>query len=200
MSSEEDNFDEYNEENNNEDDNVENENDNVENENEEENEEEIEEEDAENEEKQNERKKENSQKKKKITQIIEERETEKGFETFGLDPRILKAIAKANFAKPTIVQTAAIPLALKGKDILAKAKTGSGKTAAYAIPILQQLISEIEKNNSDNQRKKGVRVLILVPSAELCAQVYQQLKQLTLYTPFISFLQLARSIPIEVQK
>ena len=61
------------------------------------------------------------------------------FETFGLDPRTLKAIAKANFTKPTIVQTAAIPLALKGKDILAKAKTGSGKTAAYAIPILQQL-------------------------------------------------------------
>ena len=65
---------------------------------------------------------------------------EKEFESFGLDDRILKAVRKLGWNRPTIVQSASIPLSLKGKDILAKARTGSGKTAAYSLPIIHKLL------------------------------------------------------------
>jgi ATP-dependent RNA helicase DDX56/DBP9 len=63
------------------------------------------------------------------------------FESFQLDPRLLKAII-SQFKTPTLVQAATIPLALKGKDIVARAKTGSGKTAAYLIPIIHQILTK----------------------------------------------------------
>lgn len=62
------------------------------------------------------------------------------FSDLGLDHRLVQAIAKQNFSKPTLVQRTAIPLALDGKDIIAKAKTGSGKTAAYALPVIQSVL------------------------------------------------------------
>ena len=58
-----------------------------------------------------------------------------------LDPRILSALADSGFARPTLVQAKAIPLALESRDILARARTGSGKTAAYCIPIVQKILS-----------------------------------------------------------
>lgn len=58
-----------------------------------------------------------------------------------LDGRILRALADMGFARPTLVQAKAIPLALESKDILARARTGSGKTAAYCIPIVQKILS-----------------------------------------------------------
>jgi len=58
-----------------------------------------------------------------------------------LDPRILRALADVGFARPTLVQAKAIPLALESRDILARARTGSGKTAAYCIPIVQKILS-----------------------------------------------------------
>lgn len=58
-----------------------------------------------------------------------------------LDARILRALADAGFARPTLVQTKAIPLALESRDILARARTGSGKTAAYCIPVVQKILS-----------------------------------------------------------
>lgn len=66
---------------------------------------------------------------------------------FGLDGRVLKAILKLQWPRPTLVQESAIPLALKGRDILAKAKTGSGKTGAFAIPIVQRILTEKEVRN-----------------------------------------------------
>ncbi len=57
-----------------------------------------------------------------------------------LDPRILKALSDIGFARPTLVQNEVIPLALEGHDILARARTGSGKTAAYCIPLVQKII------------------------------------------------------------
>ena len=58
-----------------------------------------------------------------------------------LDARILRALADMNFARPTLVQTKAIPLALENRDILARARTGSGKTAAYCIPVVQKVLN-----------------------------------------------------------
>lgn len=58
-----------------------------------------------------------------------------------LDTRILRALADMGFARPTLVQAKAIPLALDGKDILARARTGSGKTAAYCVPIVQKILN-----------------------------------------------------------
>lgn len=62
------------------------------------------------------------------------------FGDLGLDARLLQAISHQGFKKPTLVQSKTIPLALDGTDILAKAKTGSGKTAAYVLPILQSIL------------------------------------------------------------
>jgi len=58
-----------------------------------------------------------------------------------LDARILRALADVGFARPTLVQIKAIPIALENRDILARARTGSGKTAAYCIPVLQKILS-----------------------------------------------------------
>src|SRR5437667_7839539 len=63
------------------------------------------------------------------------------FASFKLDPRLLKAVLN-QFEKPTLVQAAAIPLALNGRDIVARAKTGSGKTAAYVMPIINQILAK----------------------------------------------------------
>ena len=62
------------------------------------------------------------------------------FSSLALDPRLLQAIVKQNFHSPTLVQTKAIPLILNGKNVLARAKTGSGKTAAYLLPILHSVL------------------------------------------------------------
>ena len=75
----------------------------------------------------------------KEVKTVEEEST--SFASFRLDPRLLKAISN-NFEKPTLVQAAAIPLALNGRDIVARAKTGSGKTAAYVIPIVHQILTK----------------------------------------------------------
>lgn len=58
-----------------------------------------------------------------------------------VDSRILRALADLGFSRPTLVQSKAIPLALEGRDILARARTGSGKTAAYCIPVIQNILS-----------------------------------------------------------
>jgi ATP-dependent RNA helicase DDX56/DBP9 len=66
------------------------------------------------------------------------------FTHLGLDSRLLQGIAKQRFEKPTPVQVKAIPLALQGRDVLARAKTGSGKTAAYLLPILHSILKRKE--------------------------------------------------------
>ncbi len=66
--------------------------------------------------------------------------SEESFQAFDLDSRIMQALAKMNIFKPTLIQSSAIPLALSGKDIVARARTGSGKTAAYCLPIVNTLL------------------------------------------------------------
>ncbi|AYD40256.1 DEAD/DEAH box helicase [Clostridium fermenticellae] len=83
------------------------------------------------------------------------------FKDFGLGDNILKSIKRLNYKTPSEVQSKVIPLILKNKDIIVKSQTGSGKTAAYAIPICEKI--ELEENS--------VQVLVLVPTRELSIQV-----------------------------
>jgi len=75
--------------------------------------------------------------------------SEPTFADLGLDPRLVQAIAKEKFEKPTLVQRTAIPLALDGQDVLAKAKTGSGKTLAYILPVLQSILKRKQVRQSN---------------------------------------------------
>ena len=79
------------------------------------------------------------------------------FAGLGLDSRLLQAISKQNFSTPTLVQSKAIPLALEGRDVLARAKTGSGKTAAYLLPILHLIL-----------RRKQVSSIVVRKESSLC--------------------------------
>ena len=85
------------------------------------------------------------------------------FASLGLSPALVDAAAASGFTAPTPVQTAAIPVVLKGQDLLACAQTGSGKTAAFALPLLQMLQTGSQQRNT--------QVLVLVPTRELASQV-----------------------------
>ncbi|MBC3540275.1 DEAD/DEAH box helicase [Rufibacter sediminis] len=87
------------------------------------------------------------------------------FSELGLSPAVLKAVAAQNFPQPTPIQQAAIPEVLRGRDLLGIAQTGSGKTAAYALPLLDKL----QTNRAF--RNRYVKALVLVPTRELALQV-----------------------------
>ncbi|KAJ1980462.1 ATP-dependent DNA/RNA helicase [Dimargaris verticillata] len=107
-------------------------------------------------------------------QLLDDSQT---FASFDLDDRLLRGIANMGFKNPTLVQAAAIPLALEGKDVLARARTGSGKTAAYSLPVLQRLLHIKSLVRPDNPTEyHQVRALVLVPTRELSAQVYDHFK------------------------
>ncbi|MCG6270212.1 ATP-dependent RNA helicase SrmB [Vibrio furnissii] len=100
----------------------------------------------------------------------------KTFADLELDPNLLEAIEEMGFERPTQVQAEAIPHALDGRDVLASAPTGTGKTAAFVIPALQFL--------QDFPRKKAgpARILILTPTRELAMQITEQARELAKYT------------------
>ena len=91
------------------------------------------------------------------------------FEKLGVISPILEAIKELEYSKPTPVQAKVIPLVLEGKDVMATAQTGTGKTAAYALPLLQLLSKKTQKSTAS----KRIRALILVPTRELASQVGQ---------------------------
>lgn len=91
------------------------------------------------------------------------------FDTFGLSQEILNNVKKAGYTEPTPVQRATIPLVLKGKDVLGCAQTGTGKTAAFALPVLQRL-NDIPSGRRD---ATVIRVLVLSPTRELAQQTYE---------------------------
>ncbi|VVC93965.1 unnamed protein product [Leptidea sinapis] len=97
------------------------------------------------------------------------------FHEMELDDRILKAVSQVGWSHPTVIQETAIPLLLEGKDVLMRARTGSGKTAAFAIPVIQKILHL--KNTSTYQ---CIRALILSPSKELCGQIASVIADLTL--------------------
>ncbi|KAG8624961.1 hypothetical protein KVT40_006712 [Elsinoe batatas] len=90
------------------------------------------------------------------------------FSTLPLDPRLLQSLTAQQFSAPTPIQARAIPLLLQGKDVLARARTGSGKTAAYALPLLHRILTQKSTGNDTGKKVSG---LILVPTKELAAQV-----------------------------
>ena len=71
------------------------------------------------------------------------------FHEMGLDDRILKAIAKLGWVNPTLIQERAIPLVIEGKDLLARGRTGSGKTGAFCIPLIQRIL-EVKSSSSSS--------------------------------------------------
>jgi ATP-dependent RNA helicase RhlE len=99
------------------------------------------------------------------------------FSDLGLAPALAQAAADLGFANPTPVQAASIPLVLAGRDLLAAARTGSGKTAAYALPLLQRWL-----DHSGNGPRR-IRALVLVPTRELAAQVGEVLRSLAQALP-----------------
>ena len=102
------------------------------------------------------------------------------FASLGLDAELVRAVTEHGYTEPTPIQAAAIPAVLAGRDVLAGAQTGTGKTAGFVLPILQRLgktISEL-----DPRAKRRVRVLVLTPTRELAAQVEESVRTYGKYT------------------
>jgi len=98
------------------------------------------------------------------------------FNSLGLSEALLKAISKKGYTTPSPIQEKAIPLILEGKDVLASAQTGTGKTAGFTLPMLQRL------SQGPNLRHRPIRALVLTPTRELAAQVYANVKE---YSAFL---------------
>ena len=94
------------------------------------------------------------------------------FDQLGLTPELLRAVADQGYTEPTPVQAAAIPLVLAGRDVLAGAQTGTGKTAAFVLPILQRLGT----TTPTGDRRAPIRVLVVVPTRELALQVEESVR------------------------
>ncbi len=107
-----------------------------------------------------------------------------GFKDLGLAPELLKALTDSGYTTPTPIQAQAIPVALVGADLMAGAQTGTGKTAAFALPLLQKLLPHA--NNGASPAKHPVRALILTPTRELAIQVEESVKAYAKHTPLRS--------------
>ncbi len=100
------------------------------------------------------------------------------FEELGIIEPIIRALKDENYSEPTSIQAKAIPIILNKKDVLGSAQTGTGKTAAFAIPILQHLFLDRQRNNS--QRK--IKALIITPTRELAIQIGESFSVYGKYT------------------
>src|SRR6478736_5738826 len=99
------------------------------------------------------------------------------FSELGLSPELLRAVSEAQYTTPTPVQAAAIAPILRGQDVRGCAQTGSGKTAAYALPILQRLLSATVAND------RRVSSLVIVPTRELAMQVGESFRSFSRNLP-----------------
>jgi len=100
------------------------------------------------------------------------------FQSLGLDEALLKAIAKKGYTKPSPIQQKAIPKILEGRDVLASAQTGTGKTAGFTLPMLNQFLV----SPGQSQGKRKIKSLILTPTRELAAQVLDDVKTYSEFT------------------
>src|ERR1700740_2841962 len=104
----------------------------------------------------------------------------KMFEDFHLDEAVLRAVRDEGYRQPTDIQRAAIPEILTGKDVLATAQTGTGKTAAFCLPILHML------HSTNASSSEGLRALVLTPTRELAVQIDSSLRAYGRYLPLRS--------------
>jgi len=105
------------------------------------------------------------------------------FDTLGLEPSLLEGIAVRGFERTTPIQSAVIPIALAGSDVIGCADTGTGKTVAFVLPILNRLL----KARAENPDERGfTRVLILAPTRELCVQIEDDVQGFTYHTDLTS--------------
>ena len=100
------------------------------------------------------------------------------FSDYNIAPEVKKSLSKLGFKRPTDIQYKSIPYILKGEDVLAIAQTGTGKTAAYGIPVIHKL----HQWKMSARRKDGIKCLIMVPTHELAIQVTEVLNDLAKYT------------------
>ena len=103
------------------------------------------------------------------------------FDTLGLSAELLRAVSEQGYSEPTPVQSQAIPVILQGKDILAGAQTGTGKTAGFTLPLLQRL-----SDATPGKGRRPVRALILTPTRELAAQVGESVNTYGRHLPLTS--------------
>jgi len=94
--------------------------------------------------------------------------TVSGFSSLGLNKTLIATLASSNYSEPTPIQAQAIPLIIEGCDVMAGAQTGTGKTAAFALPILHNLMASSKQASASN----GVKALVLAPTRELAQQIH----------------------------
>src|SRR5258708_962377 len=94
------------------------------------------------------------------------------FAALGLDPKISKAVREAGYTEPTPIQTKAIPAILRGCDVIGVAQTGTGKTAAFVLPILQRLSS-----HGTASGRRALRALVVAPTRELVVQIEENVRK-----------------------
>ena len=122
------------------------------------------------------------------------------FGSLGIDARIRRALARMRWARPTPVQMECVRLALEGKDVLARAPTGSGKTAAYVLPCVHKIL---QARAASGGGAAGIEVVMLVPTAELCKQVCTVLKNVSRYCvgeSSVKTLGIAGDVDVEIQR
>ena len=118
------------------------------------------------------------------------------FDHFGLSPEILRAVSEQGYEIPTPIQEQAIPLVAQGRDVMGRAQTGTGKTAAFALPMLERL--RAHANTSFSPARHPVRALILTPTRELAVQVYDSFRTYGRHVP-LRYAVVYGGVPIEPQ-
>ena len=111
------------------------------------------------------------------------------FDQLGLSAELMKAVRDAGYTTPTPIQAQAIPLVLKGRDVMGLAQTGTGKTAAFTLPIVDRLLGGPQRT----------RVLVLTPTRELCVQVEESVKKYAIHAP-ISVVSVYGGVPLDPQE
>lgn len=127
----------------------------------------------------------------------------KDFPSLGLDARLTRALSLLHIEKPTLIQSKAIPIALTGRDFLARAPTGSGKTLSYVLPLLEKILTfEGENNNNNNSAVLQVQAIILVPTKELALQVTGVIDKISRYCSkeMVRFYNLAQEDSLSLQQ
>ena len=109
-----------------------------------------------------------------------------GFDPFGLHETLERGIRAAGFDTPRPIQLETIPAGRSGRDVLGLAQTGTGKTAAFALPLLHQLLET---------RRKGPRALVLAPTRELASQIAEEIRTLAKFTNACAKLLIVRRPP-----